>query len=89
MSIASTNNNGNGYAGLDFNQSGGYVPPDTCGAAGPSSYVETVNQTLAIYSPKATGATATTAALSTLLVHHRRPGPRRQRLGPVRPDRDL
>ena len=47
--------NNNGYAGLDFNQSGGYVPPDTNGAAGPSSYVETVNQTLAIYSPKATG----------------------------------
>ena len=46
------------YAGLNFNQSGGYVPPDTCGAAGPSSYVETVNQEIAIYSPKSTGATS-------------------------------
>ncbi|MBI3411108.1 MAG: DUF11 domain-containing protein [Planctomycetes bacterium] len=45
------------YTGLDFNQSGGYVPPDTAGAAGPSNYVESVNQELAIYSPKATGAT--------------------------------
>jgi len=46
------------YAGLNFNQSGGYVPPDTCGAAGLSSYVETVNQEIAIYSPKSTGATS-------------------------------
>lgn len=65
VSIAATNNNGNGYTGLDFNQSGGYVPPDTSGAAGPTNYVETVNQKLAIYSPKATRATATTAAFST------------------------
>jgi uncharacterized repeat protein (TIGR01451 family) len=56
VTIAATNNSGNGYSGLDFNQSGGYVPPDTNGAAGPTNYVETVNQTLAIYSPKATGA---------------------------------
>jgi uncharacterized repeat protein (TIGR01451 family) len=54
-----------GYAGLDFNQSGGYVPPDTNGAAGPSSYVETVNQTVALYTPKATGASAFTSPLST------------------------
>jgi uncharacterized repeat protein (TIGR01451 family) len=58
VTIAATNNNGQGYAGLDYNHSGGFVPPDTVGAAGPSSYVETVNQMLAIYSPKATGATA-------------------------------
>jgi uncharacterized repeat protein (TIGR01451 family) len=65
VSIASTNNNSQGYAALDFNQSGGYVPPDTVGAAGPTNYVETVNQTVAIYGPKATGATATTSSLST------------------------
>src|SRR5579863_10495347 len=47
----------NNYSALDFNQSGGYIPPDTCGAAGPTNYVETVNQTLAIFSPKATGGT--------------------------------
>ncbi len=65
VAIAATNNNGNGYAGLDFSRSGGYVPPDTSGAAGPGSYVETVNQTVALYSPKATGASATTSSLSS------------------------
>ncbi|HEV3447967.1 MAG TPA: hypothetical protein VG099_25235, partial [Gemmataceae bacterium] len=60
VSITSSNNNGHGYAALDFNQSGGFTPPDTVGAAGPTNYVESVNQTLAIYSPKATGATAKT-----------------------------
>src|SRR5207248_1873195 len=52
-----TNSGGQGYTGLDFNQSTGLWPPDTSGAAGPSNYVETVNQTLVIYNPKGTGAT--------------------------------
>jgi uncharacterized repeat protein (TIGR01451 family) len=65
VTIAATNNSGQGYVGLSFNQSGGYVPPDTVGAAGPTNFVETVNQTVAIYSPKATGASAATASLST------------------------
>lgn len=52
------NNNGNGYAGVDFTHSGGFVPPDSCGAAGPASYIETVNEEIALYSPKGTGATA-------------------------------
>src|SRR4051812_40866805 len=52
VAIAATNNNGNGYTALDFNQSGGFVPPDTCGAAGPTSYVETANQTIAVYPPR-------------------------------------
>jgi uncharacterized repeat protein (TIGR01451 family) len=56
-------NNG-GYAAMSFNDSGGYVPPDTCGAAGPSVYVETVNQALAIYNPKSTGASPVTDSLS-------------------------
>jgi uncharacterized repeat protein (TIGR01451 family) len=64
-SVTVVNNGGLGYAGLDFNRSGGYVPPDTVGAAGPSSYVESVNQTVALFTPKATGATTITAALST------------------------
>lgn len=64
VTITATNNSGQGYTGLDFNQSGGFVPPDTCGAAGPSNYVETVNQTLAIYSPKATGATEVSDSFS-------------------------
>src|SRR5438445_117103 len=41
------------------------MPPDRNGAAGPTNYVETVNQKVAIYSPKATGASATTAPLSS------------------------
>ncbi|HEY1337224.1 MAG TPA: hypothetical protein VGF59_06925, partial [Bryobacteraceae bacterium] len=51
----------NNYTGLDFSQtnslqaSGGFVPPDTTGAAGPNSYVEAVNQSVAIYTPKTTG----------------------------------
>src|SRR5712692_6922766 len=63
-SVTVLNNGGNGYAALSFNQSGGYVPPDTCAAAGPSVDVETVNQSLAIYNPKATGASATLDSLS-------------------------
>ena len=63
-SVTILNNAANGYSALSFNQSGGFVPPDTCGAAGPSSYVETVNQELAIYSPKGTGASAATDSLS-------------------------
>ena len=58
------------YAGLNFNQSGGYVPPDTCGAAGPSSYVETVNQEIAIYSPKNTGATSILDSLGDFFFTH-------------------
>src|SRR5205823_3819172 len=65
VTIAPTNNSGNGYSALDFSHSGGYVPPDTNGAAGPTSYVETVNQTVALYGSKATGTPATTASLST------------------------
>jgi hypothetical protein len=68
VTIAATNNNGQGYAALSFNQSGGYTPPDTNGAAGPSNYVETVNQTVAIFSPK---------------VYHGAPGPCRRRLQPL------
>ncbi len=55
VTILATNNNGQGYKVLDFNQSTGFVPPDTSGAAGPNSYVETVNQAVAMYTPKATG----------------------------------
>ena len=66
-SVSILNNSGNGYAALSFNQSGGYVPPDTCGAAGPSAYVETVNQEVALYGSKATGAGAVTDSLSHFL----------------------
>jgi uncharacterized repeat protein (TIGR01451 family) len=67
LSVSILNNGASGYSALSFNQSGGYVPPDSNGAAGPSAYVETVNQTLAIYSPKATGTTAATDSLSHFL----------------------
>lgn len=36
------------FDGLSFRDTLGFVPPDTCGAAGPSSFVETVNQTIRI-----------------------------------------
>lgn len=62
--ITLLNNGGNGYAGVDFTHSGGGLPPDTCGAAGPSSYVETTNQEIALYSPKGTGATASLDGLA-------------------------
>src|SRR5690349_9654339 len=39
-------------------------PPDTGGAAGPNSYIETVNWTIGIYSPKATGTTQVTRSLN-------------------------
>lgn len=51
------------FPGLNFAQSGGYVPPDTCGAVGTTSYVETVNQTVAIYN-KSTGANIDMTPLS-------------------------
>jgi len=64
LSVSVLNNAASGYAALSFNQSGGYVPPDTDGAAGPSAYVETVNQTVALYTNKSTGAGAVTDSLS-------------------------
>jgi hypothetical protein len=59
-----TNNDDRGFAGLDFNQ-GGSTPPDTCGAAGPSGYVEVVNQSIALYSLQSTGTPADSASLSS------------------------
>jgi uncharacterized repeat protein (TIGR01451 family) len=67
LSVSVVNNAGQGYAGLSFNQSGGYVPPDTNGAAGPNAYVETVNQSVALYGDKSTGAGAVTDSLSHFL----------------------
>lgn len=52
------------YTGLDSAASGGFEPPDTQGAAGPSSVVETVNQNISIYTPKNTGATPVTDTLA-------------------------
>ena len=51
----------NSFAGL---ASGG--PPDTVGAAGPNSYVETVNTAVSIYN-KSTGATIATDGLNHFL----------------------
>src|SRR5262249_37291397 len=64
-SVSVVNNGGPGDAPPPVIQTQGYVPPDTNGAAGPTNYVETVNQTLAIYNPKATGASSTIANLGT------------------------
>jgi uncharacterized repeat protein (TIGR01451 family) len=63
-SVSILNNGGSGYSALHFSQTQGYVPPDTQGAAGPTNYVETVNQTLAIFSPKATGASSVSTTFS-------------------------
>lgn len=57
------------YTGIDFDQSGsagffGYVPPDTQGAAGPSNYIETTNQAVAIFSPKNSGTSETLDSLA-------------------------
>jgi uncharacterized repeat protein (TIGR01451 family) len=65
--VSVLNNSGSGYAALSFNQSGGYVPPDTVGAAGPSGYLETVNQSVALYTNKSTGAGAVTDSLAHFL----------------------
>ena len=65
VTIAASNASGRGYPALDFNASGGYTPPDTSGAAGTSAYVETVNQAVALYPNKATGAAPLTTPLST------------------------
>ena len=44
----------------------GFAPPDTCGAAGTQSYVETENQQIAIF-PKATGIASATSSLNSPL----------------------
>jgi hypothetical protein len=64
FAVAIVNNGGNGYAGLNISQGGGFTPPDTQGAAGPTEYIETVNSAVAIYNPKATGASAVTDGLN-------------------------
>ena len=64
VTIAASNDSGRGYAALDFNASGGYTPPDTSGAAGTTAYVETVNQAVALYPNKSTGAAPLTTSLS-------------------------
>jgi hypothetical protein len=64
VTIAPPNNNGNGYLGTHFSQTQGYVPPDTCGAAGPNTYVETVNQTVSLYHPAVDAATSTSSTFS-------------------------
>ena len=50
----------NQFTGL---KEAGFIPPDPQGAAGPNSYLETVNENVAIYTPKTTGAAAVTDSL--------------------------
>jgi hypothetical protein len=65
--ITPTNMNLNShFLGLHFSQTQGYVPPDTCGAAGTSQYVETVNQTVEIFN-KSNGSSLALANLDTFL----------------------
>jgi hypothetical protein len=53
----------NSYSGLDINSTQGFVPPDPQGAVGPSSYVETVNQSVALYPQKTSNAGSITDTL--------------------------
>ena len=57
--LAPTVNILNNYTGLSSD-----APPDTCGAAGPYSYVETVNSSVAIYD-KGTGTSIASYDLPT------------------------
>jgi hypothetical protein len=59
------------YNGLDFVQSariqantigGGATPPDPQGAAGPESYIEAINLSIAIFAPKTSGVNPVTDA---------------------------
>src|SRR5579871_2555701 len=54
------------FAGIPYSQSGGWVPPDTCGAAGTSQYVETVNQEIELFN-RSTGASLAEVSLGTFL----------------------
>ncbi len=56
LSVSILNGGGSGYIGDAFPGDGG-DPPDTTGAAGPSSYIESTNAFISIFTPKATGAT--------------------------------
>jgi hypothetical protein len=53
------------YDAMNVNDTAGFVPPDTQGAAGPSCYVETVNQNVALYTPQDQG----TASVSDTCDH--------------------
>jgi hypothetical protein len=52
------------YQGLNSGQSGGFEPANPQGAAGTDSYVEVVNQAIAIYTPKSTGTSFTSDLLA-------------------------
>jgi hypothetical protein len=54
----------NTFLGMNFGNTPGYVPPDTCAAAGPSEIVETVNTDIAIYN-KSGGAILSPTDLAT------------------------
>ena len=56
LSVSILNGGGLGYVG-DAHVGDGGDPPDTCGAAGPSSYIESTNAFISIFTPKASGTT--------------------------------
>jgi hypothetical protein len=58
-------NLGTNFVGMNFNDSGGNVPPDTIVASGPQFIVEAVNLTLSVYD-KNTGARVSEQALKDL-----------------------
>ncbi|HSZ57121.1 MAG TPA: PKD domain-containing protein, partial [Tepidisphaeraceae bacterium] len=59
LSVSIINGGGSGYVGDAFPGDGG-DPPDTCGAAGPSSYIESTNAFISIFTPKASGTSVVT-----------------------------
>src|SRR5262245_42994607 len=57
-------NLGTNFTGLGFPQSGGFTPPDTSAAVGPSQVIEVINTQVVIYN-KATGAELSRQAQNT------------------------
>src|SRR6201999_822440 len=45
---------GTNFSGANINQSGGFIPPDTQGAAGPTQLVETINNSFTVFSKTGT-----------------------------------
>ncbi len=60
LAVSILNGGGLGYAGTYDNSD----PPDTCGAAGPSSYIEAINRTITIYAPDLTGTVEATHGIN-------------------------
>ena len=81
--VSILNNSGNGYAAPELQPERRVRPARHLRAAGPSAYVETVNQAVALYNSKATGGRRRHRQPEPLPLHDRRADPGRLQLGPV------